>query len=246
MVSIGLSIGTISLLLSNIIVFFVYELTRRTQAKFTQIQLEQQRERISTEYYELLLEKQENQKILVHDIKRHLQHIQNIAQQAEVQQYTAMLCGEFGLSDVIAYSGNKYVDVIINRYAQSCKSKGIDLEADMQGVSLDFMSDMDITALFDNLLENAFEAASKTDNGYVRLFFCRENENYVVINTQNSCAHVPIVKGGRILSSKRSGQTHGIGLKSIYRIANKYNGSVEWQYCDERKTFDVVVVLERA
>jgi hypothetical protein len=242
-------IGTVLLLLTNIIVFLVYELTRRTHIQFTQLQLEKQREKISAEYYELLLKKHEDHKILIHDIKRHLQAIQEMAAgtgQHEIQQYTSALCGEFGLSDVITYSGNKYVDVIINRYAHDCKTKGFSLETDVRGVSMDFMDDMDITALLDNLLENAVEAVAQAREKQIIMSFFEQNDNYVVIKTQNSCDQPPRLKNGKILSSKKDGQAHGIGLKSILRIAAKYHGDVDWRYYEETATFEMVIVMNRA
>jgi len=244
-----LIIGTALLLLSNIIVFFIYEMTRRTHIRFTLLQLEKQREEISTEYYELLLEKHESYKILIHDIKRHLHAIQKMAAEAEqpdIQQYTTALCGEFDLNSVITYSGSKYVDVIINRYAFDCKMLDISLETDVRGVSMDFMSDMDITALLDNLLENAIEAAVQSRKKQIYLTFYEQNDNFIVIKTQNSCDQKPLEKNGDILSTKLDGQTHGIGLKSIHRIVAKYNGNVEWQYYANTSNFEMIIVLNKA
>jgi sensor histidine kinase YesM len=242
------TIGTILLLVTNAIVFLIYELTRRTHIQFTQLQLEKQREKISAEYYELLLEKHESHKILIHDIKRHLKAIQKMATEAEAQdilQYTSTLCGEFGLSTVITYSGNKYVDVIINRYVHVCETYGFSFESDVRGVSMDFMEDMDITALLDNLLENAVEAVEQAKKKQITLSFYEQNDNFVVIKMQNSCDQPPRMKNGKILSSKKDGQAHGIGLKSIRRITAKYNGNVEWRYYDETATFEMVIVMNR-
>jgi len=165
-ITIGLSAGTVLLLLSNMGVFIVYEITRRTHIKNTQLQLEQQHERISVEYYDLLFEKQESHKILIHDIKRHLQAIHTLAttaKTADIARYTAELCEKFGLSYAVTYSGNRYVDVIINRYMQACNAKGITFETDVCDALLDFMSDTDITALLDNLLENAVDAVEQAN-----------------------------------------------------------------------------------
>lgn len=247
-ITIGLSVGTVLLLFSNMIVFFVYELTRRIHVRLAQLQLEQQRKKISTEYYELLLERQEDHRILAHDINRHLQAIQLMAAQAqrpEIEQYAASVSSEFGLCKVITYSGNKFVDVIVNRYARDCKAKGVEFEVDVRGVSLDFMSDMDITALLDNLLENALEAAARAKEKNIFLSFHEQNKSYVVIKIQNDCARAPCVEHGKIVSLKKDEHAHGIGLKSIRRIAAKYNGAVKWQHHAETATFEMAVVLEK-
>ena len=247
--TIWLSVGTVLLMLSNSIVFFVYELTRRTHIKFTQLQLEKQREKISAEYYELLLAKHESHKILIHDIKRHLQAIQKMATETgrqEIQQYTSALCGEFELNDVITYSGNRYVDVIINRYALDCKTQGITFETDVRGVSLDFMYDIDITALLDNLLENAVEAVALAKEKQISLSFYEQNDSYVVIKLHNGCDQAPRIKNGKILSTKKDSQAHGIGIKSIRRIVDKYNGNVEWRYYEETAAFEMVIVMNKS
>ena len=47
-------------------------------------------------------------------------------------------------------------------------------------------------------------------------------------------------------SSKKDKQKHGLGLKSVNRIANKYNGSIKMYYENQSKTFHTIILLNNA
>nr|WP_301954990.1 GHKL domain-containing protein [uncultured Ruminococcus sp.] len=106
------------------------------------------------------------------------------------------------------------------------------------------MSEPDITALLDNLLENAVEAAQNTENGFIDfLAFVRKNR-YLSIHITNSVKNSIAVKNGRIESSKKSASIHGIGLKSIQRIVKKYDGEINMSFNEDDMTFTSNVVFE--
>lgn len=86
--SLTLLIGVSSflLLLSNIVIFAVHNYTQEKNLKFIEIQLQLQKEYDLTEYYKLLIEQHENQSILIHDIKKHLNSISLLNQQKDAQK----------------------------------------------------------------------------------------------------------------------------------------------------------------
>lgn len=71
------------LLISNLLVFGINQYNLKKNMEFTQIQLLLQKESNSTEYYEMLRLQNENQRILIHDIKKHLHSIDMLNQQKE-------------------------------------------------------------------------------------------------------------------------------------------------------------------
>ncbi len=70
------------------------------------------------------------------------------------------------------------------------------------------------------------------------------SEHYVIVKVKNSCDTPPKQKGNKFISSKPNKNYHGIGIKSINRIAQKYDGSSEFEYNDENKMFCAVVMLK--
>jgi len=241
--------GSVLLLFSNLIIYAVYESTQKINFRYTQLQLELQKEKISSEYYELLQEEHENTRILAHDIKGHLRILEDMAAEGrseEISRYIEALGDNFHLYERIAYSGNRYVDVIINRYAQMCHEQAICMEVDVRRASLDFMSGSEITALLDNLLSNAVEAAAASREKRIELMICEQNINFVVIRLCNSCDIAPITNNGRLLSQKKSEGFHGLGVQSIRRIVTRYNGVVAWEYKPDVAEFEYSVVLKQA
>lgn len=59
------------------------------------------------------------------------------------------------------------VNSIVNRYKSVCDRLGVKMNIDIRSADFSFMSEPDITALLDNLLENAVEAAQNTENGFI-------------------------------------------------------------------------------
>jgi len=238
--------GAVLLLFSNIIIFAIYESTQKTHFQNTQLQLELQREKISSEYYELLQREYENTRILAHDFKGHLHILKDMALEGrgdEISGYIDSLGIDFRLYEKIAYSANRYVNVIINRYVQLSREQSIQMDVDIQRASLEFMSGNEVTALLDNLLSNAVEAAADSQKKRIELVISEQNVNFVVIQLRNSSDAPPKTAGGELVSKKKVG-IHGLGVKSIQRIVKKYNGTVRWDYHPDEAEFECSVILK--
>lgn len=249
-----LAVCTILLLFANLFVFYIYEMVQKTNLEITQLQLEKQRSEISSEHYDLLYNEIENFRILKHDMKNHLRHISNKTSEGDLQgiaDYIKSISEDFGLDARIQYSGNKLIDVILNRHMTNCKQNGLVLEIGSCGSNLEFMSETDTIALLDNLFENAIEAASKSTDKKLNFSMYRKANNYtvtdyIVITLTNSCDNAPRTRHGELVTSKSNSNSHGIGTKSIKRIVNKYNGNFDWQYDEENKEFKTSVILHVA
>ena len=142
------------------------------------------------------------------------------------------------------FSNHKLVNIIVSRYEQLCESENIRFSVDIRSVDFSFMSDSDITALLDNLLENAYEAAKASEIGIIDLSIEKQNERYVRIQTSNSSEQKPIITNGIIKSTKSNNKLHGIGIKSITKITKKYSGNIAWNYDDASKVFTSTILLK--
>ena len=66
-----------------------------------------------------------------------------------------------------------------------------------------------------------------------------EFESYVF--TVNTSIKAPQVKDGRLLTRKEDQYAHGLGVESVKRIVEKYNGSISFLYDDEH--FEVNILI---
>ena len=100
----------------------------------------------------------------------------------------------------------------------------------------------DLTSITENLLDNAFRAASKPSSGNIDFCVLRANDN-VVIKCVNSCSPLPQFYLWKLFNNESNYALHGFGLKIIKEKALKYGGSVTTSYDEDSKKFCTEVWL---
>lgn len=244
-----LIVSTILLMYSNIVVFWVHESMVRTQQENIEYKLQKQKTEIDTEYYSLLQNQYENSNIIIHDIKRHLMSVKELANHNDcdnILKYIDDLYGEYDIKYLRKYSNHKLINAIINRYMEMCKTFGIDFYCDIRDIDFSFISDANMTAILDNLLENAIEAAKDSELKTIELTIKESNKNFVAINLENSCTTAPKKSGGELITTKTDKEVHGYGIRSIKRIAKEYNGNINYSFDEKTMTFVFTVVLNKS
>ena len=241
-----LIVSTILLMYANIAVFWVHESLIKTQRENTELQLQAQKAELDTEYYTLLQNQYENSNILIHDIKRHLLSIKDLADENDcdgIEHYIDNLYSEYEVKNIKKYSNHKLVNAIINRYVTVFADSGITFNCDIRNIDFSFIDDNDLTSLLDNLLENALEASRDSEEKIVDLLIAPTNVNYISISLNNTCSVAPNIKNGKLITTKKKSAPHGYGIKSIKRIADKYDGDVSFDYDKEKQLFSIRIVL---
>lgn len=238
------------LLMLNLLIWFFFSYTQKRNQDFVDLQFSLVRENDTAEYYKMLSTQNENRNMLVHNIRGHLYAIAALAeqkQQTEIIDYINDLTQTSSLqsSDTLQLCNNIPLNAILCRYKEECKEQKIDFRTDIRNDSIDFMSANDLTALFCNLLDNAMEAATDISNAFIELHITRkENAPHTVLTVQNSCAENPFDSHGKLVSHKKDSARHGLGLKSIQRTIENYNGDMDIYYEETTKTFHTVVQIK--
>lgn len=89
----------------------------------------------------------------------------------------------------------------------------------------------DLNILVGNLLENAIEAAVRTDRKYLKVNITF-NRGVLKIRMENSFLPMGAENGERqdrqfFFTTKKEKGQHGFGLKSVEKIVDAYNGTME-------------------
>ncbi len=139
-------------------------------------------------------------------------------------------------------TGNVALDVVLTRKNFDCKGRGISLTCVAKGECLDFMSELDIYSLFGNILDNAIEATDKLEDPERRVINLTVfQEGYFVrIHEENYFGGALTFSGGLPETTKKDTAYHGIGLKSIRMLAQKYDGSLKIDTVDGRFILDIM------
>ncbi len=244
------SVITAFLLVINLLVFYIYNYIQNKNYEFTKLQMQMQKENNYSEYYSMLLKQDENQKILIHDIKKHFISISELNENGEkekIAEYIRNIINSPALHGSIQMCRNGLLNSILCRYASICNENGVMLYTDIRAGLLEFMANNDLTALFCNLLDNATEATSKIPGAYIDLSVTYKKEkSFTIISMSNSCNQNPFPeKTGLLVSHKKDNIYHGYGIKSIQKIIKKYNGKLQIYYNEENKTFHSIILLKK-
>ena len=241
--------SSLIMLISNIIIFIIHERIIDILIKNTELELEKQKTHINKEYYSELEKQYASSNILIHDIKKCLANIKTLSAQGDTEKtidYIDSIYNGYEIKKIKQYSNNKLINVIVSRYAQLCYDNNIDFTADIRNIDFSFIKDSEITALFDNLLENAFEAASNSYNKFIKIEIDYKNENYIFVKISNSINDKPHFQKGVPITIKNDKKHHGIGTKSIFRIVKKYDGNIGYNYIENENIFVTTILLKTA
>ncbi len=242
--------GAVLLLSSNLLMFGMSQYHQKKNEEFTQMQLLLQQESDRAQYYEMLLMQNENQRILIHDIKKHLQSVAMLNEQREhdkIDAYIRQLILSSNLKEASRLCDHELLNSILCRYMQQCIKDHITLHADIRSRTVDFIASNDLTSLFCNLLDNAIEAAGVVPDSFIEINTSKRKKTpFVVITVINSCRTNPFLSNGRQLCTQKSDKRrHGFGLKSIRRTVQKYHGSMQMYYNDDTFTFHTIITLKQ-
>ena len=244
-----ISISAILLLAINIFLAWFHTSTQEKSQQFLEMQLLLQKEYDTALYFDALHQQDEKQKILIHDIRKHLLSIADLNEKGnpeKIAAYINQIIQSSDLQNSVRICDNDMLNTILYRIQQQCKASGTSFLTDIRSGCVDFLSEYDMTALFNNLLDNALDAAKSIPDSYIELSVTPHSNNKIIITMINSCRKNPFSKNSRRLTTtKKNKLRHGYGIKSIQRVVDKYNGDSKFYFNEENYTFHTVLILKR-
>ncbi len=98
----------------------------------------------------------------------------------------------------------------------------------------------DICQIIGNIMDNAIEANEDNIEKHIKISIYNK-ENYLIIKSENPTNKSLIKKDNTFVTSKEDKKNHGLGLKSVQKICEKYDGNLDVDMIDN--TFNIKVVL---
>ena len=163
--------------------------------------------------------------IKCHDMKQQIRTIGRnkfINDDAISEIYDAVSLYDSGMD-----TGNGSLDIILTEKSLACRKSGITLECMADGSLLSFMTEAEIYSLFGNAIDNAVRALSE-DNALASRrigLTVRRMKGFVTVQVRNAFSgKLKTGEDGLPVTTKRDAENHGLGLKSIKYIVEKYKG----------------------
>lgn len=190
---------------------------------------------------------------LKHDMRSHLESIAAVINRTggkegeELGGYIGQMEKTVGRLDFTYQTGNPITDVILHQKKQEAEKQNITFCADFTYPDKKQIDVYDIGIVLNNALENAVEAAGKTEGekeisvrSYQKgsLFFIEVENDFADCLTMDKATGLPV-------STKADRRLHGLGMENIKRCARKYKGDIDITIKETkgRKKFILTVMM---
>lgn len=215
---------------SVIYIVFIFRFSAEESARS---QLEQTRNNLKLQVgqavreIEALRTSQQQTRAYRHDLRHHLQYISACIENGrgeQAQEYIQSICTEIEASKVTIYCENEAANLIFSSYASRAENCGVPLNIQAHIPQLISVAETDLCVLLSNALENALRACRrmKAENGpaYIEVT-AREKNGHLFLQFVNPCPEGIQFENGLPVTNAEG---HGIGVRSICAIVEKYKG----------------------
>lgn len=229
------TVASAMLLLSNLIVFFVFDYLEKQKAKEIDISMQSLQFEMEKQYYYDLTQKYIMSNKTFHDLKHKLYAIESLMNENFdlAKNEIKSACDIVESAQSMKYTGNDAVDSLLNSKITYAKEKGIDIKITSLMSNFTRFKIIDICVILGNIFDNAIAANKIVNDNKIILLELKQIEERISITMTN-----PINENAVI---KKDKYTHGYGLKSVQEIVEKYNG--ECRYGEHEKKFTINIML---
>ena len=224
-------------------VMYIVFIFRFSAEESARSQLEQTRNNLKLQVgqavreIEALRTSQQQTRAYRHDLRHHLQYISACIENGrgeQAQEYIQSICSEIEASKVTTYCENEAANLIFSSFAGRAESCGVPLNIQAHIPQLISVAETDLCVLLSNALENALRACRrmKAENGpaYIEVT-AREKNGHLFLQFVNPCPEGIQFENGLPVTHAEG---HGIGVRSICAIVEKYKGLSDFSVQDGR------------
>ena len=219
-------LNAILLIIMNLYFIYLFGYVFKARNLERDLKVYREKNEIQFRYYEELEKKYQESRKMIHDMKNHLQAVEELYGSGETERGSKYVKGMYHLLNSYGekyYSDNKMLNIIMNDKFTQAEREGIKTKAMMGEADLSFMSDLDITTIFANLLDNALYAARQVKNPDITVKMDTFNE-FIVVSIHNSAVQPHETDS----SQGKNGEGHmGLGLVNVRQTLEKYHGTLQ-------------------
>lgn len=232
----------------NCLSYIFYFMSKEKSRLETERHVYQKQSVLYQEWYEGFQQTRKETLAFRHDMNNHLGVLKYLCMNgeseaesggmlAEIDKYIDSLGINFSKAGYDTDSGNMMVDFAVDMKKNYAQTKGIPMEVELHIPKEMKYSSMDLVIFLSNLLDNAIEACERMEQkerAKIILKMQYKMSNLVVLikntydgkldgETSNSREYATLP------TSKEDKSAHGIGMKNVMDIVEKYNGTIKWK-----------------
>lgn len=242
-----LTLFFVFMIVGNMLLFYAFQKYTENLSENAKQQLELLYQKAEVARLTKISELNDDYNEMVHNASHYLKVIEQLAYENKSDEICAVvekMNGKLNRENVYEYSNHKMLNLILSEYSSKAEQENINFDAYVEpGCQLSHIQDVDLITMLGNLLDNAFLAATNKGMGssvVVRIFMQKDGKLCIIKVVNEFAGKIKEIKG-KIVSTKREKGIHGIGLSSVSKMAEQYDGYLE--YYVEEDVFNAVIVL---
>lgn len=236
-------ICSIILLLINVDIYYLYARLIEMFTDQRQKELIEKQNLAFQNQLDLMRQSQLKIRCLKHDMDNHIINMRELLDKGEylkLQTYLNKAKDFIDTDERIIESGNEDIDSLLNYKLQNIQKLNVETHYDVVVPGQMKINQFDLSIVVDNLIDNAIEALESLsyDENKQLTISIRHMNGYLKMLFGNTFDGI-ITKGNK--TKKNDITNHGLGLKSVQMIVDKYNGFLKTN--NQNKWYEVSVIL---
>lgn len=228
----------IIMLIMIVSVYFIIETIIKNEEKNNEYILIKQQNDLLNKYISEQEEVFISWKERIHNYKHKMIAINQMLlqkQYSDAEKYIEKELGLFNDKAFYVHTGNNTIDALLNNKMNFAKKYGIIFSTNISITGSLKISDMDLSVILGNLIDNAIEAVQSESEKNVYLQISAD-ETMFVIKIANT-----YTKPELTMETSKDKKFHGIGIKSVKNIVSGYNGEFTLTLADRIVTASVII-----
>ena len=229
---------------------FLCSILRASRVERQRIQMEQLQTSLNLQVTQAMREiealrlSQQRASTYRHDLRHHMQFLAGCIENGRTEQalgYIRSVCSEIEAGKVTAYCENEAANLIFSAFADRAAKAGVQFTV-QAGISQALaVSESDLCVLLSNALENALHAAVRCREAGHEAFIetsGHEKNHKLFLQITNSCLPDVQFREGVPVTDQPG---HGLGVRSICAISERYGGLTSFAAKDGQFTLRIML-----
>lgn len=220
-----LIVDAVGFLLAMVIHFVLVDLLNEHNTKTKQDKLLHQQIQMESEKANALYDVYLQQRHLTHDFTNQLNTIAGLLEQGDTASALDLIRSsstEIHINTLVVNTGNPMIDTLLSQKYNEAQKKSIPVLFSLCDLSECPISSRDLLVLLGNLVDNAIEASEKMANPCIQIKLQRSDNDFV-LSVRNRTTPGMVITNNVIPLSTKGGMGHGMGLKNVVAILQKYH-----------------------
>lgn len=231
----------------NLFVYYLINDIVVREAKLHEKEILELQVKNQIEMYRSISENFEMQKRKSHEFKNQILCIESLLKNREYSEagrYVSKISKNFINERNVIDTNHVIINAVLNTKYQEAINKQIVFVFRVNELSEIRIEDEDLVVVLANLLNNAIEACEKCKGKRIIKFKFMIEDDMIILSVKNTYNQPIVYDADEIKTSKViMPDEHGVGIKNIIRIVEKYGGSYVIQNDNEEFYFSIIIPI---